>query len=109
MRVLIDTNVILDIALERKPFVQHAALLLETAQQKGIQLFITATTVTDLCYRLSEKGFALSTTDPCKARVHGPTWATCRAGYEATAGPVPATSYPPYGGFSGAIRPKNIV
>lgn len=50
MRVLIDTNVILDIVLEREPFVEHAVQLLHTAQQTNIQLFLTATTITDLYY-----------------------------------------------------------
>lgn len=57
MKLLIDTNVILDIALERTPFVVQAALLLKTAQQQSIHLFITATTVTDLYYIIrKEKG-----------------------------------------------------
>lgn len=30
MKILIDTNVILDIALERKPFVEQAELLFKT-------------------------------------------------------------------------------
>ena len=57
MKILIDTNVILDIALERKPFVEHAALLFKTANKKMIKLFMTATTVTDLYYIIrKEKG-----------------------------------------------------
>lgn len=57
MKLLIDTNVILDIALARVQFVEQAALLLKTAQQKSIRLFITATTVTDLYYiSRKEKG-----------------------------------------------------
>jgi len=57
MKVLIDTNVILDIALDREPFVKSAALLLKTSQQQTIHLFITATTVTDLYYiTRKEKG-----------------------------------------------------
>ncbi len=50
MKILIDTNVILDIALEREPFADHAALLFKTAYKKSIQMFMTATTVTDLYY-----------------------------------------------------------
>ena len=57
MKILIDTNVILDIALEREPFVKQAAMLLKAAQQYKIQLFMTATTVTDLYYiTRKEKG-----------------------------------------------------
>jgi predicted nucleic acid-binding protein len=46
MKILIDTNVILDIVLEREPFVEQAAKLFKTAQQHTIQLFMTATTIT---------------------------------------------------------------
>ncbi len=50
MKILVDTNVILDIALNRAPFYEDAAKLLRTARQKEIQLYLTATTVTDLYY-----------------------------------------------------------
>jgi len=50
MKILIDTNVILDIALARKPFAEHSVLFFKTAYKHGIQMFMTATTVTDLYY-----------------------------------------------------------
>ncbi len=50
MKVLIDTNVILDIVLERQPFVEQAIKLLQATQQADITLFVTATTITDLYY-----------------------------------------------------------
>ncbi len=50
MRILIDTNVILDIALERPPFVEHAVRLLKIAQQTDLVVYVTATTITDLYY-----------------------------------------------------------
>jgi len=50
VKILIDTNVILDIVLERQPFVEQAIRLLQTAQQANIVLFVTATTITDLYY-----------------------------------------------------------
>jgi predicted nucleic acid-binding protein len=49
MKVLIDTNIILDIVLERQPFVEQAIQVLQTAQT-DIVLFLTATTITDLYY-----------------------------------------------------------
>jgi predicted nucleic acid-binding protein len=56
---LIDTNVILDIALERQPFVEQAVQLLKAAQQANIILYMTATTITDLYYiARREKGHA---------------------------------------------------
>ena len=36
MKILIDTNVILDIALDREPFAEHAALLFKTAHKRAI-------------------------------------------------------------------------
>jgi hypothetical protein len=36
VKVLIDTNIVLDIALNRKPFVEHAALIWRLAEQKEI-------------------------------------------------------------------------
>ncbi len=50
MKILIDTNVILDIVLERQPFVEDAEKLLDMAQQANFELFLTATTITDLYY-----------------------------------------------------------
>ena len=50
MKVLLDTNIILDIVLERPPFVEHATQLLHHAAQAPVRLFLTATTITDLYY-----------------------------------------------------------
>ena len=50
MKILIDTNIVLDIVLERQPFVEHSAMLLQTAQQANIEIFLSATTITDLYY-----------------------------------------------------------
>lgn len=50
MKVLFDTNVILDAVLARVPFVENAAYLLEAVELGKIQGFISATTVTDIHY-----------------------------------------------------------
>jgi predicted nucleic acid-binding protein len=50
MRVLFDTNVLLDALLAREPFVQDAAFLLEAVEAGNITGFISATTVTDVHY-----------------------------------------------------------
>ncbi len=50
MKILLDTNVILDIVLERHPFDQSAIALLQTTRQNDSVLFVTATTITDLYY-----------------------------------------------------------
>lgn len=50
MKVLPDTNVILDIALDRQPFVTAVIRLLQIAPQANLELYLTATTITDLYY-----------------------------------------------------------
>lgn len=50
MRVLIDTNVVLDFLQERKPFVENAARLFERIDTGEIEGFIAATTITNIYY-----------------------------------------------------------
>jgi len=50
MRVLFDTNVLLDALLAREPFVAEAAFLLEAVEAGRIEGLISATTVTDVHY-----------------------------------------------------------
>jgi predicted nucleic acid-binding protein len=50
MKVLIDTNVLLDFLLEREPFQQDAAKLFEAIESGQIIGYITATTLTDIFY-----------------------------------------------------------
>ena len=47
---LIDTNVILDVLLDRLPFAEPAAILLARAERGEIQGFACATTVTTIFY-----------------------------------------------------------
>lgn len=50
MRVLFDTNVLLDALLAREPFVADAASLLEAVEAGRFEGFMSATTVTDVHY-----------------------------------------------------------
>ena len=50
MKVLIDTNIVLDIALKREPFVEQAALLWRLAEQKEITACLSNTSITDIFY-----------------------------------------------------------
>lgn len=50
MRLLIDTNVVLDFLQERKPFVEDAARLFERVDGGEIEGFIAATTITNIYY-----------------------------------------------------------
>ena len=61
MKLLLDTNILLDIALKRQPFVMQAAQVLTTAQDQRFLLYMTATTITDLFYIVRKaKGKALA-------------------------------------------------
>jgi predicted nucleic acid-binding protein len=50
MRVLIDTNVVLDFLQERQPFVNDAARLFARIDAGEIEGFIAATTITNIYY-----------------------------------------------------------
>ena len=54
MKILIDTNILLDIALNREPFVEHSSLLWRLAEQKEIIAYISNTSVTDIFYICSK-------------------------------------------------------
>ena len=54
MRVLFDTNVVLDVLLERKPFVDAAAELFGLAEQSRIEGLLCATTITTIDYLLTQ-------------------------------------------------------
>lgn len=55
MKVLIDTNIILDLALIRKPFYQEADEIFTLIEQGKITAFISATTFTDIYYILRKQ------------------------------------------------------
>jgi predicted nucleic acid-binding protein len=50
MKILFDTNVILDIMLLRKPFYKTASILIAEAELKRIKGYVCATTVTTIYY-----------------------------------------------------------
>ncbi len=52
--ILIDTNIILDIALERKEFIEESKNVLILLNNSKIPVFLTATTVTDIYYILKK-------------------------------------------------------
>ncbi len=56
-RILLDTNIILDIALKREPHFEHSSKIFELIDKRQIAGCITATTVTDIYYiSKKEKG-----------------------------------------------------
>ena len=52
-KVFVDTDVILDLLAERKPFYDHAAMLFTLADTGEIQIHISALTIPNLHYILS--------------------------------------------------------
>lgn len=50
MRILVDTNVVLDFLQGREPFLEHAAKLFERIDSGEIEGFIAATTITNIYY-----------------------------------------------------------
>lgn len=54
MKVLFDTNIILDILLDREPFVELSASLVSLVEEKEIQGYLCATTLTTIDYLISK-------------------------------------------------------
>lgn len=54
MKALFDTNVILDVLLDREPFSEHASYLMSKVERSEINGFVCATTVTTIHYLLSK-------------------------------------------------------
>jgi len=50
VRVLIDTNIVLDFLLQREPFTQDAELIFQAIDSGQIIGYVTATTLTDIFY-----------------------------------------------------------
>ena len=60
MRLMIDTNIILDVLLERGPFFEQSRNVLNLCESKDIYGFISASTATDIFYIIRK---ALGSTD----------------------------------------------
>jgi predicted nucleic acid-binding protein len=50
MKLLIDTNVVLDLILKREPFYQNAIDVLSLAKREDVQEYVSASAVTDIYY-----------------------------------------------------------
>ena len=58
MKILIDINVVLDVILERKPWAEDAALLLDAAERGKIEGFVAGHTITTVHYIVARDGSA---------------------------------------------------
>ena len=54
MKVLVDTNVVLDVLLDRQPFVNAAAGIFGLIEQSELQGVLCATTITTIDYLLTQ-------------------------------------------------------
>lgn len=54
MKILVDTNVILDVLLDRKPFSEPAVRLFTLIENSVVEAFLCATTVTTVDYLLNQ-------------------------------------------------------
>jgi len=50
LKILFDTNVVLDVMLLRKPFFESSALVLAEVERKNIEGFVCSTTITTIHY-----------------------------------------------------------
>lgn len=50
MKVLLDTNIIIDFALERQPFYSESEQVFALAQQRRLEAYVSASTFGDLYY-----------------------------------------------------------
>lgn len=50
MKILIDTNIVLDVLLKREPFYEEAAKVLKLAAKEDMQEYVSASAVTDIYY-----------------------------------------------------------
>ncbi len=67
MRLMIDTNIILDVFLERESFYEQSKEILTMCENKDIYGFVSASTVTDIFYLVRK---ALNSTDEAY-KAHG--------------------------------------
>lgn len=51
-KILLDTNIVLDLILEREPFIEDTLKLFQKIENRQLEGFITATTITNLFYIL---------------------------------------------------------
>ncbi len=54
MRALIDTNIVMDVLLARRPFVESASRVFSLVEQSKIEASLCATTVTTVDYLLTQ-------------------------------------------------------
>lgn len=54
MRILLDSNIILDVALKREPFYKEAKEIIEAIDDKKFSFYVSSVSITDIHYILSK-------------------------------------------------------
>ena len=64
MKLLIDTNIVLDVLLKREPFYKNAVKVMNLAQYDDVQEYVSASAVTDIYYiaykQIKDRTFVLN-------------------------------------------------
>lgn len=55
MKIMCDTNIILDVMLDREPFAEKSADVLKLCEDRIIEGFITASSITDIFYLIRKQ------------------------------------------------------
>lgn len=55
MKILIDTNIVLDMLLEREPFEESSTKVFEQVESGKAEAYLTANSITDIVYILRKK------------------------------------------------------
>lgn len=55
MKIMCDTNIILDVMLDREPFAEKSANVLKLCEDRIIEGFITASSITDIFYLIRKQ------------------------------------------------------
>jgi len=55
LKIVFDTNIVLDILLNREPFVELSANIVSSVENKNIEGYLCATTITTLDYLISKQ------------------------------------------------------
>lgn len=65
MKLMIDTNVILDVFIKRQPFYEQSRKILELCENKAVQGFVTASSITDIFYIVRKSTHSTETAYNC--------------------------------------------
>jgi predicted nucleic acid-binding protein len=55
MKILIDTNILLDVLLNRQPYCRDAAKIIVLSENKIVESYVSASAVTDIYYIMQKK------------------------------------------------------